>query len=248
MSWRKPSAVPNCASFRRERVRRGPSSDRPIRSVTERRQLRTVRGRRTLSPPGARHRGRDKRPQVRRLPKGTADTDQQHRPRTAAVDLADHVENFRRRVLQDAVLEAESAYWLCRAEPFEAARPQRREYIGGRRLPTWRPDRRGWPPLPSHAAATPSSRFARPTTTSSRRRRRAARAGGVVSDPPVPEREPIDGAELLAAVMALVVSYVVPAEHPRGGGGDVVGRRDTRSPGVRARHPTRDSFSGQTLR
>lgn len=57
----------------------------------------------------------------------TADSDQ-HRP--SAASLREHVENFRRRVLQDALLEAEAAYWLRRAEAFEAARPRPGEYVG----------------------------------------------------------------------------------------------------------------------
>lgn len=35
-------------------------------------------------------------------------------------DLADYVEHFRQRVLQDALNEATSSYWLKRAEMFEA--------------------------------------------------------------------------------------------------------------------------------
>lgn len=35
-------------------------------------------------------------------------------------DLAEHVEHFRMRVLQDALAEATAAYWLRRAEQFAA--------------------------------------------------------------------------------------------------------------------------------
>lgn len=35
-------------------------------------------------------------------------------------DLAEYVEHFRHRVLQDALAEATSAYWLRRAETFAA--------------------------------------------------------------------------------------------------------------------------------
>lgn len=35
-------------------------------------------------------------------------------------DLAEHVEHFRARVLQDALAEATAAYWERRAETFEA--------------------------------------------------------------------------------------------------------------------------------
>ncbi len=41
---------------------------------------------------------------------------------TAAAVLAEHVEHFRRRVVQDALSEATSAYWCRRAEMFENAR------------------------------------------------------------------------------------------------------------------------------
>lgn len=36
------------------------------------------------------------------------------------IQLADYVEHFRARVLQDALAEATSSYWLRRAEAFDA--------------------------------------------------------------------------------------------------------------------------------
>ncbi len=36
------------------------------------------------------------------------------------LDLAAHIENFTRRVMQDALAEATAAYWLRRAKTFEA--------------------------------------------------------------------------------------------------------------------------------
>ncbi len=36
------------------------------------------------------------------------------------LDLAAHVENFTRRVMQDALAEATANYWIRRAETFEA--------------------------------------------------------------------------------------------------------------------------------
>ena len=36
------------------------------------------------------------------------------------LDLAAHVENFTRRVMQDALAEATAAYWLRRADTFAA--------------------------------------------------------------------------------------------------------------------------------
>lgn len=37
--------------------------------------------------------------------------------------LGDYLDHFTRRVLQDAMAEATAAYWLRRAEDFEAAKP-----------------------------------------------------------------------------------------------------------------------------
>lgn len=42
----------------------------------------------------------------------------------------DYVEHFRARILQDALNEATSSYWLRRAERFEAARPRVGEHHG----------------------------------------------------------------------------------------------------------------------
>lgn len=39
------------------------------------------------------------------------------------VRLGEHLDQFTRRVLQDALNEATVAYWLRRAEDFEAAKP-----------------------------------------------------------------------------------------------------------------------------
>lgn len=44
--------------------------------------------------------------------------------------LADHVEHFRRRVLQDALNEATAAYWHRRAAAFDAARPRPGDFHG----------------------------------------------------------------------------------------------------------------------
>jgi hypothetical protein len=44
--------------------------------------------------------------------------------------LAEYVDNFRRRVLQDALNEATASYWLRRAEDFERAKPRREKYRG----------------------------------------------------------------------------------------------------------------------
>lgn len=42
----------------------------------------------------------------------------------------DYVEHFRARILQDALNEATSSYWIRRAEQFEGARPRLGEYYG----------------------------------------------------------------------------------------------------------------------
>ncbi len=49
---------------------------------------------------------------------------------TAAAVLAEHVEHFRRRVVQDALSEATSAYWCRRADQFERARPTLDDFAG----------------------------------------------------------------------------------------------------------------------
>ncbi len=46
------------------------------------------------------------------------------------VTLDDYLEHFRARVLQDALNEATSAYWLRRAAQFEDARPRLGDYHG----------------------------------------------------------------------------------------------------------------------
>jgi len=45
-------------------------------------------------------------------------------------ELTDHVANFQRRVLADALQEATAAYWTRRAEAFEAAIPRESDYRG----------------------------------------------------------------------------------------------------------------------
>lgn len=45
-------------------------------------------------------------------------------------ELADYVENFRRRVLQDALSSASAEQWRRRAERFDAAIPRRDDYMG----------------------------------------------------------------------------------------------------------------------
>lgn len=46
------------------------------------------------------------------------------------LDLVDYVDNFRRRVLQDALTEATAAYWRARAATFEDARPRPGDFHG----------------------------------------------------------------------------------------------------------------------
>lgn len=46
------------------------------------------------------------------------------------MDLESFVDQFRARVLQDALSEATSSYWLRRAEQFEDARPRLSEHHG----------------------------------------------------------------------------------------------------------------------
>lgn len=45
-------------------------------------------------------------------------------------DLTEHVDNFRRRVMADALQEATAAYWHRRAEAFDAALPRPGDYTG----------------------------------------------------------------------------------------------------------------------
>lgn len=46
--------------------------------------------------------------------------------------LSEYVEHFRARVLQDALNEATSSYWLRRADQFTAAMPRPGEFHGQR--------------------------------------------------------------------------------------------------------------------
>lgn len=48
------------------------------------------------------------------------------------MDLSAYVEHFRARVLQDALNEATSSYWLRRADQFTAAMPRPGEFNGQR--------------------------------------------------------------------------------------------------------------------
>ncbi len=45
-------------------------------------------------------------------------------------DLRDYVENFRRRVAQDALAEATKNYWNGRAKTFEEAMPRPGDFTG----------------------------------------------------------------------------------------------------------------------
>lgn len=54
------------------------------------------------------------------------------------VDLADYVEHFRARVLQDALNEATAAYWLRRAETFEWACSRPGDLLGPHTTPAQR--------------------------------------------------------------------------------------------------------------
>ncbi len=47
-----------------------------------------------------------------------------------AANLVHHVENFQRRVVQDAVAEAVAATWRRRADAFEDARPRAEDFHG----------------------------------------------------------------------------------------------------------------------
>lgn len=49
---------------------------------------------------------------------------------TGLTSLAENVEHFRWRVVQDALCEATAAYWRRRAELLEWAMPKPGEYIG----------------------------------------------------------------------------------------------------------------------
>ncbi len=53
-----------------------------------------------------------------------------HRGRVAAERSDQYVENFRQRVVQDALAEAEGIYWIRRAGAFEAARPKAGDFRG----------------------------------------------------------------------------------------------------------------------
>ena len=44
--------------------------------------------------------------------------------------IAEHVSTFGRRVLQDALAEATSSYWLNRAQTLDAARSRPGDYVG----------------------------------------------------------------------------------------------------------------------
>lgn len=46
------------------------------------------------------------------------------------MNLDDHLTQFSLRILRDAMNEATAAYWLRRAEAFEAARPRPGDYPG----------------------------------------------------------------------------------------------------------------------
>ena len=48
----------------------------------------------------------------------------------AVIDLTEHVDNFRRRTLVDALQEAESSYWITRSAAFLAARSKPGEFTG----------------------------------------------------------------------------------------------------------------------
>jgi hypothetical protein len=66
------------------------------------------------------------------------------------------IDHFRARILQDALTEATAAYWLHRAEQFEAAAPQPTDYSGhASQEELAKPGSNAKPP-PSHAAGTPS--------------------------------------------------------------------------------------------
>lgn len=45
-------------------------------------------------------------------------------------ELTDYVENFRRRVLADALQEATANYWNRRAETLQAAMPREGDFVG----------------------------------------------------------------------------------------------------------------------
>lgn len=44
--------------------------------------------------------------------------------------LIEHVEHFRKRVVQDALAQATATYWHRRADQFEAALPRPGDFIG----------------------------------------------------------------------------------------------------------------------
>jgi hypothetical protein len=45
-------------------------------------------------------------------------------------DLPEHVDNFRRRVMADALQEATAAYWRRRAQTFATALPREGDFTG----------------------------------------------------------------------------------------------------------------------
>ena len=45
-------------------------------------------------------------------------------------DLAEYVEHFRQRVLQDALTEATAAYWVRRSWQYERSRPKPGQFTG----------------------------------------------------------------------------------------------------------------------
>lgn len=49
---------------------------------------------------------------------------------TPPTSLAENVEHFRQRVLQDALSEATASYWRRRAQMLEWALPKRGDYFG----------------------------------------------------------------------------------------------------------------------
>jgi hypothetical protein len=55
---------------------------------------------------------------------------QQEPPTRTTIELIRHVEHFQNRVIQDAIADATSAYWMRRAEAFEAARPRPGDWAG----------------------------------------------------------------------------------------------------------------------
>lgn len=56
--------------------------------------------------------------------------------------LADHVDHFQHRVLQDALTEATAVYWRRRADQWRQALPRPGDYLGTESTPTSRATRR----------------------------------------------------------------------------------------------------------